>query len=66
MMIGNKMIKYTQWVDNGVYCIPHFIKENGWFLTLAQFNAKFVMTVDFLTFNSCTSSIKQYYQDNTY
>ena len=51
MMIGNKMIKYTQWVDNGVYC---FIKENGRFRTLAEFNTKFGMTVDFLTFNSCT------------
>ena len=43
MMIGNKMIKYTQWVDNGVNCIAHFIKENGRFRTLAEFNAKFVM-----------------------
>ena len=58
MMIGNKMIKYTQWVDNGVYCIAHFIKENGRFRTPAEFNTKFGMTVDFLTFNSCTSSIK--------
>ena len=53
-------IKYTQWVDNGVYCIAHFIKENGQFRTLAEFNTKFGMTVDFLTFNICTSSIKQY------
>ena len=52
MMIGNKMIKYTQWVDNGVYCIAHFINENGRFRTLAEFNKKFGMTVDFLTFNS--------------
>ena len=46
------MIKYTQWVDNGAYCIAHFIKENGRFCTLAEFNTKFGMTVDFLTFNS--------------
>ena len=55
MMIGNKMIRYTQWADNGVYCITHFLKENGRFRTLAEFNTKFGMTVDFLTFNSCTS-----------
>ena len=65
MMIGNKMIKYTQWVDNGVYCIAHFIKENGRFRTLEEFNTKFGMTVDFLTFNSCTSSIKQYIKTST-
>ena len=65
MMIGNKMIKYTQWVDNGVYCIAHFIKENGRFRTLAEFNTKFGMTVDFFTFNSCTSSIKQYMKTST-
>ena len=57
-MIGNKTIKYTQWVDNGVYCIAHFIKENGWFRTLAEFNTKFGMTVDFLTFNSIKHHIK--------
>ena len=56
------MIKYTRWVDNGVYCIAHFIKENGRFLTLAEFNTKFGMTVDFLTFNSCNSSIKSVQQ----
>ena len=65
MMIGNKMIKYTQWVDNGVYFIAHFIKENGRFCTLAEFNTKYGMTVDFLTFNSCTSSIKQYIKKST-
>ena len=54
------MIKYTQWVDNGVYFIALFIRENGRFRTLAEFYTKFGMTVDFLTFNSCTSSIKQY------
>ena len=59
------MIKYTQWVDNGVYCIAHFLKENGRFRTLAEFNTKFGMTVDFLTFNSCTSSIKQYIKTST-
>ena len=36
MMIGNKMIKYTQWVDNGVNCIARFMKENGRFRTLAE------------------------------
>ena len=50
MMIENKMIKYTQWVDNGVYRIAHFIKENGRFRTLAEFNTKFGMTVDFFDF----------------
>ena len=65
MIIGNQMIKYTQWVDNGVYCIAHFIKENWRFRTLAEFNTKFGMTVDFLTFNSCTSSIKHYIKTST-
>ena len=34
MMIGNKVIKYTQWVDNGIYCIAHFTKEKGSFVLL--------------------------------
>ena len=40
-------------------------KENGRFRTLAEFNTKFGMTVDFFTFNSCTSSIKQYMKTST-
>ena len=64
MMIGNKVIKYTQWVDNGVCCIAYFIKENGRFRTLSEFNTIFGMTVDF-TLNSCTSSIKQYIKTYT-
>ena len=34
VMIGNKVIKYTQWVDNGVYCIAHFTTERVSFVLL--------------------------------
>ena len=42
------------------HIVAHFMKENGQFCTLAEFNTKFGTTVDFLTFNSCTSWKKQY------
>ena len=53
MMIGNKVIRYTQWVDNGVFCIAHFktyaafMKENAQFCSLGEFNTRFGTTADF-------------------
>ena len=44
-MIGNKVIKNTQWVDNGVYCIANFIQESGHFCTPGEFNTRFGTTV---------------------
>ena len=55
MNIGNKVIKCTQYTRS-------FIKENGQFCTLVEFNTRFGTTVDYFkfTFSSCTSSIKKY------
>ena len=58
--IGNKVIKHTNWIESGVYHIAHFLKDNGQFLTITEFKARFGLKVDFLTFNGCISSMKQY------
>ena len=58
--IGNKVIKHTKWIENGVYCIAIFLGDNGQFFTIAEFNARFGLTVDFLTFSGCICSMKQY------
>ena len=41
------------------YCAL-FFKDNGQFLTITEFKARFGLKVDFLTFNGCISSMKQY------
>ena len=56
--IGNKVIKHTKWIENGVYCIANFLRDNGQFFTIAEFNARFGLTVDFLTFSGCICSMK--------
>ena len=55
-----KVIKHTKWIENGGYCIAIFLRDNGQFLTIAEFNARFGLTVDFLTFSGCICSMKQY------
>ena len=50
MMIGNKVVKYTQWVDNRVYCIAHFTKEKGSFVLLRN------LIQYFLEYNFCTNT----------
>ena len=54
------MIKNTKWIENGVYGIAIFLRDNGQFFTIAEFNARFGLTVDFLTFSGCICSMKQY------
>ena len=54
------MIKHTKWIETGVYCIANCLRNDGQFFTIAEFNAKFGLTVDFLTFSGCICSIKQY------
>ena len=57
--IGNKVIKHTKWIENGVCYIANFLSDNGQFFTIAEFNAKFGLTVDFLKFSGCIRSMKE-------
>ena len=46
--------------EKGIHCISHFLKDNGNFLTLHEFNEKYNTNTHFLVFNCCKMSIKEY------
>ena len=58
--IDNKYITGKSWIQRGVYLVSHFLREDGEFLTLHEFNDKYNMNVNFLTFNGYKMCIKQY------
>eukprot|EP00745_Piridium_sociabile_P023668 TRINITY_DN36_c0_g1_i6.p1 TRINITY_DN36_c0_g1~~TRINITY_DN36_c0_g1_i6.p1 ORF type:complete len:339 (+),score=19.34 TRINITY_DN36_c0_g1_i6:145-1017(+) len=60
MKINNEVIIQKEWITKGIYCIAHFLKDSGSFLTLPEFNNKYRMNVNFLTFYGCKMSLNEY------
>ena len=60
VQIGGRVPPYTTWIDKSVYCIAHFLKNNGEFISQIDFNMKYGISVDFLRFQGCAKSIKKY------
>jgi hypothetical protein len=60
IMVGHKVIEKDEWIEHGVNCIADFLKDDGSFYTQPEFNAKYGLHVDFLTYNGCKMSIKHY------
>ena len=58
--VGNMTIKYKTWMEKGVYCIGDFLKHDGEFLTFSEFETKYNIKTDFITFNGCIKAIKEY------
>ena len=58
--IGKNVMTHKKWFENGVYCIGHFVNENGDFLSCDEFNQKFATSVDFLTYLGCRQALKTY------
>lgn len=60
--IGNSVITLNRLINKGIYCIAHFLNDNGSFLTNEEFNRKYKMNINFLIFNGYKMSIKKYMQ----
>jgi hypothetical protein len=60
IMVGKTAVTNEEWFQHGVYIIGHFVKEDGQYLTHIEFNNKYDLNVDFLTYNGCLLSIKKY------
>lgn len=60
MKIGKNVMTHKKWFENGVYCIGHFVNENGDFLSCDEFNEKFATNVDFLTYLGCRQTLRTY------
>ena len=58
--IGGNVIKDEKFIHNGIYCIAHFLDENGTFLTLEGFKEVTKLKTNFLFFNGCKMAIKKW------
>ena len=55
--IEGKSLFWKRWAENGIYYIQDILNENGKFLTFEEFNRKYNMSVNFLTFFQILASI---------
>lgn len=58
--VGKSVIKQKQWINRGIYCVGHFIKENGIFMTHEEFMSKYDININFLTYYGITNAMKVY------
>ena len=58
--INNRPIAQKKMIRNGIYCIRNFVKADGSFLSWTEFNAKYKLNIDFLSYNGWKSAIKAY------
>ena len=58
--VGNSKIYYMKWVEKGVLKVSHLLRENGSFLSHLEFNRKYVLRTDFITYYGCVQAIKKY------
>ena len=58
--IGSSVFINKQFIEHGVHCIVNFLKEDGSFYSHLEFNNKYGLRVNFLTYNGCKMSIKNY------
>ena len=62
--LDKKTFFYSQWFDKGVYCLGHFITEDGKFLLYNEFCNKYNINTDFLTYAGCIDTLKKYLRSN--
>ena len=49
--IGNTFLMHKHWIDKCVYCVAHFLNEEGKILSHIDFQRKFDITIDFVTYS---------------
>jgi len=60
LKVGGKIISNYNLMKNGVRIISDFLTDRGDFYGILEFNDKYVVRVDFLTYANITASIKDY------
>ena len=60
IQIDGHYIPGKGWITKGIYCIAHFVAENGSFIVYNDFKEKFDLDINFLTFPGIKSAIKIY------
>ena len=54
---GNTFLMHKHWIDKGVHCVAHFLKEEGEVLCHIDFQRKLDITIDFVTLEIQTGNI---------
>ena len=57
--VGNTFLAHKSWIDKGIYCVAHFLNEEGRWLSHVDFNEKFDTSIDFVTYSGCKLAIKK-------
>ena len=52
---------HKHWIDKGV---AHFLNEEGKILSLIDFQRKFDITIDFVTYSGCRLAIKNFLRNS--
>jgi hypothetical protein len=58
--INNKVMDFDAWTEAGIYLVKDIVQENGKFYSHAEFQSKSNITVPFLSYYGCVSTVKQY------
>ena len=75
--VGNTFLKHKHWIDKGVSCVAHFLNEEGKILSHflneegkilshIDFQRKFDITIDFVTFSGCKLAIKKFLRNSSF
>ena len=60
LQVGNNTMLHRRWIEKGVYRISHLSHEHGAFLCLEEFDMKYGLNTDFVTYNGCVQASKKY------
>ena len=55
---------HKHWIDKGVYCVAHFLNEEGKILSHIDFQRKFDITIDFVAYSGCKLAIKKFLRNS--
>lgn len=60
ILFGRRPVNKNRWIEQGVCYIGDFIKEEGNFYNAEEFNEKYNVEVDYITYNGIKMAIKKY------
>jgi exonuclease III len=60
ILVGNNIISKETWTQHGVSYFGDFVKDTGQFFNCVEFNNKYNLSVDFVSYSGCIMSLKKY------
>ena len=60
IQVRNNTVLHRRWIEKGVCRISQLLHEHEAFLCLEEFNMKYGLNTDFVTYNGCVQAVKKY------